>query len=134
MGVSVQWLVLWLVGWSVGNAFVSMGRDEPANDLFCVYKLVNYYKYGCLVDHCFDMIIASITTDAVAVDSIIPASLPLLKFLGPKRLSHGAVIRWRHGTIISMRHGGTFYLQHGSAFLLRHEHIFKIFSPLLDAT
>ena len=136
--MSVRWSVgrsvRWLVGPLVHNAFVSAGRDEPANDLFCVYKLVNYYKYGCLVDHCFDMIIASITTDAVAIDSIIPASLSLLKFLGPKRLSHGAVIRWRHGTIISMRHGGTFYLQHGSAFLLRLERIFKIFSPLLDAT
>ena len=134
MGVSVQWSVRWLVGWSVGNAFVLAGRDEPANDLFCVYKLVNYYKYGCLVDHCFDMIIASITTNAVALDSIIPASLSLLKFLGPKRLSHGAVIRWRHGTIISMRHSGTIYLQHGDAFLLRHDIVLKIFSPLLDAT
>ena len=28
------------IGWSIGNAFVSAGRDEPANDLFCVYKLV----------------------------------------------------------------------------------------------
>ena len=28
------------VGPSVGNAFVSAGRDEPANNLFCVYKLV----------------------------------------------------------------------------------------------
>ena len=29
-----------LVRWSVGNAFVSAGRDEPANDLFRVYELV----------------------------------------------------------------------------------------------
>ena len=29
-----------LVGRSVGNAFVSAGRDEPANDLFRVYELV----------------------------------------------------------------------------------------------
>ena len=28
------------VRWSVGNAFVSFGREEPANDLFRVYKLV----------------------------------------------------------------------------------------------
>ena len=28
------------VRWSVGNAFVSAGRDEPANDLFRVYELV----------------------------------------------------------------------------------------------
>ena len=28
------------VGPSVGNAFVSAGRDEPANDLFRVYELV----------------------------------------------------------------------------------------------
>jgi len=28
------------VGWSVRNAFVSAGRDQPVNDLFCIYKLV----------------------------------------------------------------------------------------------
>ena len=28
------------VGPLVGNAFVSAGRDEPANDLFRVYELV----------------------------------------------------------------------------------------------
>ena len=28
------------VRWSVGNAFVSAGRDEPANNLFLVYELV----------------------------------------------------------------------------------------------
>ena len=134
VGPLVGLLVGPLVGPMVGNAFVSVGRDKPANDLFCVYKLVNYYKYGRLVDHCFEMIITSITTDAVAVDSIILASLSLLKFPGPKRLSHGAVNCWRHGTIIKMCHGGTFYLQHGSAFLLRLERIFKILSPLLDAT
>ena len=29
------------VGPSVRNAFVSAGRDEPANDLFRVYELVH---------------------------------------------------------------------------------------------
>ena len=28
---------------SVRNAFVLAGRDEPANNLFCVYKLLAYY-------------------------------------------------------------------------------------------
>ena len=32
--------VRWSVGPSVSNAFASAGRDEPANDSFCVYKLV----------------------------------------------------------------------------------------------
>ena len=30
-----------LVRWSIGNASVSAGRDEPANDLLRVYELVD---------------------------------------------------------------------------------------------
>ena len=36
-----------------------------------------------LVDYCVDTIVASITTNAVAVDSITAASLSSLKFTGP---------------------------------------------------
>ena len=43
--LSVGPSVGWSVCRSVGNAFVSVGRDEPANDLFCVYKLV-FHKHG----------------------------------------------------------------------------------------
>ena len=39
----VRPLVGLLVGWSVGDAFVSAGRDEPANDLFHVYKLILFF-------------------------------------------------------------------------------------------
>ena len=38
--MSVRWSVGPSVGPLVGNAFVSAGRDEPANDLFRVYELV----------------------------------------------------------------------------------------------
>ena len=37
---SVGLSVRWSLGPLVRNAFVSAGRDEPANNLFCVYKLV----------------------------------------------------------------------------------------------
>ena len=40
VGPSVGLSVGWSICRSVGNAFVLAGRDEPANDLFRVYKLV----------------------------------------------------------------------------------------------
>ena len=42
----VRLLVSRLVCWMVSA--VSAGRDEPANDLFCVYKLVQ--RYFCDID------------------------------------------------------------------------------------
>ena len=36
------------VRWSVGNAFVSAGRDEPANDLFRVDELVSFLRTSYL--------------------------------------------------------------------------------------
>ena len=36
---SVGWSVGWSVCWSV--MLLSAGRNEPANDLFCVYELVS---------------------------------------------------------------------------------------------
>ena len=54
--MSVRRLVGWLVRWSIGrsigplvdNAFVSAGRDKPANDLFRVYELV-IRKFSILI-------------------------------------------------------------------------------------
>ena len=45
---SVGWSVGWTVGPSVGpsvrNAFVSAGRDKPANDLLHVYEIVFLFE------------------------------------------------------------------------------------------
>ena len=46
MSLSVLWSVSRSVRRLVRNAFVSAGRDEPANDLFHVYELVFPHLWG----------------------------------------------------------------------------------------
>ena len=42
------------VGPSVRNGFVSAGRDKPASDLFCVYKIVfSFLFFSFFSDFCF---------------------------------------------------------------------------------
>ena len=55
--MSIRWLVRpsvhWSFGLSVGNAFVSVGRDKPANDLFWVYKLVYHDENNAAIQKVF---------------------------------------------------------------------------------
>ena len=49
--MSVRLLVHRSIGPSVGDAFVLVGRDETANDLFHVYELVSLALWFIVVSH-----------------------------------------------------------------------------------